>query len=168
MALASNVLHLVPTLPLNPVLVPCIDLSLEKECRIVSGETPRSLPLSHSALSLLPSSPLTGSTSGSMFTTRSTIRFGQAMIQPHYPCITSCRLCLLQEALACQGACTSNGMEVSRGPFTPLSKPPLQSSWEDLNNAEPTIDLTELNEDETFTPHKGSSSRLKEAHGSLK
>ena len=43
-ALASNVLQLVPTLPLNPVLTPCIDLPPEKECRIVSGETPRSLP----------------------------------------------------------------------------------------------------------------------------
>ena len=90
-ALASNMLHLVPTLPLNPVLMPCIDLPLEKECRVVTGEAPRSLPLSHSALrllpSLVPSSPLMGRTSGSMSTSRSTIRFGQAMIQPitHVP-----------------------------------------------------------------------------------
>ena len=32
-ALASNVLHLVPTLPLNPVLTTCVDLPPEKECR---------------------------------------------------------------------------------------------------------------------------------------
>ena len=79
-ALASNVLQLVPTLPLNPVLTPCIDLPPEKECRIVSGETPRSLPLSHSTPSSLPSLPLTGSTSGPASTTRSAIQFGQAMI----------------------------------------------------------------------------------------
>ena len=53
-ALASNVLQLVPTLPLNPVLTPCIDLPPEEECRIVLGETLRSLPLSNSTLSLLP------------------------------------------------------------------------------------------------------------------
>ena len=79
-ALASNVLQLVPTLPLNLVLAPCIDLPLEKDCRIVSGKTPRSLPLSHSTPSSLPSLPLTGSTSGPASTTRSAIWFGQAVI----------------------------------------------------------------------------------------
>ena len=79
-ALASNVLQLVPTLPLNPVLTPCVDLILEKECRIVLGETPRSLPSSHSTPSSLPSLPLTGSRSGPASTTRSAIQFGQAMI----------------------------------------------------------------------------------------
>ena len=44
-ALVSNVLQLVPTLPLNLVLAPCIDLPLGKECWIVLGETQRSLPL---------------------------------------------------------------------------------------------------------------------------
>ena len=77
-ALASNVLQQVPTLPLNLVLMPCIDLPLEKECRIVSGEMPRSLPLSYSAPGSLPSLPLTGSTTGPASTTR----FGQAIIQP--------------------------------------------------------------------------------------
>ena len=38
-ALTSNLLQLVPNLPLNPVLMPCIDLPPEKECRIVSGDT---------------------------------------------------------------------------------------------------------------------------------
>ena len=85
--LASNMLHLVPTLPLNLVLTPCIDLPPEKECRVVTGEAPGSLPSSHSALSLLPSLPLMGGTSGSASTGRSTIRFGQAVIQPitHVP-----------------------------------------------------------------------------------
>ena len=49
--LMSNILWLVPNLPLNPVLTPCTDLPLEKECRIILGETPRSVPASHGALS---------------------------------------------------------------------------------------------------------------------
>ena len=48
-ALMSNILQLVPCLPLNLVLAPCIDLPSEKECRIVSGKTPRSIPRSHGA-----------------------------------------------------------------------------------------------------------------------
>ena len=35
--LTSSILHLVPTLPLDPVLTPIIDLPLEKECRITLG-----------------------------------------------------------------------------------------------------------------------------------
>ena len=42
-ALASNVLWLMPTLPLNPVFTMCVDLPPEKECRIMSGEMLRSL-----------------------------------------------------------------------------------------------------------------------------
>ena len=152
MALASNVLHLVPTLPLNPVLTPCIDLPPEKECRIVSGETPRSLPLSHSALSLLPSLPLTGSTSGFASTARSTIRFGKAMIQPITHVLPAVDYDFFKKPLPIEVPAPPMGWK-SPGAFsTPLSKPPLQSSWEDFNKAEPTIDLTELNEDETFTP----------------
>ena len=78
--LTSNMLQLVPNLPLNPMLMSCIDLPPEKECRIVSGETLRSISTSHAALSLLPSSPLSEGTSGSVPTSRSTIHFGQAMI----------------------------------------------------------------------------------------
>ena len=79
-ALTSNMLQMVPNLPLNPVLTPCVDLPLEKECRIVSGETLRSISMSHATLSSLPSLPLTEGTSGSVPTSRSTIHFGQAMI----------------------------------------------------------------------------------------
>ena len=98
-ALTSNILWLVPCLPLNPVLMPCIDLPLGKECRIILGVMPRSVPTTYGTPSLLPSSSLTGGTSISMPASRSTIRFGQAMISAHYPCATSCRLHLLQEAL---------------------------------------------------------------------
>ena len=56
-ALASNILQLVPTLLLNPVLMTCVDLPPEKECRIVSGEMPRSLSSVPSTPSSLPSLP---------------------------------------------------------------------------------------------------------------
>ena len=71
-ALASNILHLMPTLPLNPVLMTCVDLPPE-ECRIMSGEMPRSLSSGPSAPSSLPSSPLIGSMGGSGSAMRSTI-----------------------------------------------------------------------------------------------
>ena len=79
-ALTSNIIQLVPNLPLNLVLMPCIDLPLEKECRIILGDTLRSVPAGHGALSSLPSSPLTGGKGVPASTSRSTIRFGQAMI----------------------------------------------------------------------------------------
>ena len=42
--LTSSILHLVPTLPLDPVLTPTIDLPLEKECRITLGNASRECP----------------------------------------------------------------------------------------------------------------------------
>ena len=78
--LTSNILWLVPNLPLNPVLMPCIDLPPEKECRVILGETLRYVPASHGAPSSLPSSPLTGGMSVPASTSRSTIKFGQAVI----------------------------------------------------------------------------------------
>ena len=79
-ALTSNILWLVPNLPLNLVLMTCIDLPLEKECRIILGETLRSIPASHGSPSSLPSSPLTGGMGVPVSTSRSTIKFDQAMI----------------------------------------------------------------------------------------
>ena len=98
-ALMSNILWLVPNLPLSPVLMLCIDLPPEKECRIILGETPRSIPASHGTPSSLHSSTLTGGMCVPMPTGRSTIKFGQAVIWPLYLCATSYGLHLLQEAL---------------------------------------------------------------------
>ena len=111
-ALTSNMLQLVPNLPLNLVLTPCIDLPLEKECRIVSGETLRSISMSHATLSLLPSLPLTEGTSGSVATGRLTICFGQAVIQPitHVP--PAVDYTFFKKPLS---SCSSNRVEVSRG-----------------------------------------------------
>ena len=58
-ALTSSILCLVPTLPLDPVLAPSIDLPLEKECKITLGNASWTFPVSQSIMSSLPSSPLT-------------------------------------------------------------------------------------------------------------
>ena len=80
--LTSSILHLVPTLPLDPVLTPIIDLPLEKECRITLGDASQNLPASQNIMSSLPSSPLTRGASAPTVAGRSTIKFGQAVIQP--------------------------------------------------------------------------------------
>ena len=61
--LTSSILHLVPTLPLDPVLAPSIDLPPEKECKITLGDALQAFPASQSITSSLPSSPLTGGAS---------------------------------------------------------------------------------------------------------
>ena len=80
--LTSSILCLVPTLPLDPVLTPVIDLPMEKECRITLGDALRNVPAGQNIMSSLPSSPLTGGASAPMVVGRSTIKFGQAVIQP--------------------------------------------------------------------------------------
>ena len=79
-ALMSSIIWLVPTLPLDLVLVSSIDLPLEKECKITLGNTSRPFPAGHVTLSSLPSSHLTGGMSAPVATGRSTIKFGQAVI----------------------------------------------------------------------------------------
>ena len=79
-ALMSSIIWLVPTLPLDLVLAPSIDLPLEKECKITLGDTSRPFPAGHGTSSSLPSLPLTGGVSAPMATGRSTIKFGQAVI----------------------------------------------------------------------------------------
>ena len=81
-ALTSNIFQLVPTLPLDLVLVPSIDLPPEKECKITLGNASWPFPVGHGATSSLPSLPLTGGVSAPTVTGRSTIKFGQAMIWP--------------------------------------------------------------------------------------
>ena len=82
MTLTSSIFWLVPTLPLDLVIVPSIDLPPEKECKITLGDVLQPFPAGHGATSSLPSSPLTGGVSAPMVTGRSTIKFGQAVIQP--------------------------------------------------------------------------------------
>ena len=90
-ALISSILHLVPSFPLSPVLTPTIDLPVGMECRIILGDTPRSIPAGQHIVSSLPSSPLTGGAGIPTVAGRSTIKFGQAVtrpatfMQPDYP-----------------------------------------------------------------------------------
>ena len=81
-ALTSSILCLVPTLPLDPVLAPSIDLPPEKECKITLGDASQNFPVSQSIMSSLPSSPLTRGASAPTVAGRSTIKFGQAVIWP--------------------------------------------------------------------------------------
>ena len=81
-ALTSGILCLVPTLPLDPVLTLTIDLPLKRECRITLGDASQNLPAGQNIMSSLPSSPLIRGASAPMVAGRSTIKFGQAVIQP--------------------------------------------------------------------------------------
>ena len=80
--LISSILHLVPTLPLDPVQTPNFELALERECRITLGDASRNVSAGQNIVSSLPSSPLTGGASAPTVAGRSTIRFGQAVIWP--------------------------------------------------------------------------------------
>ena len=55
--LTSNILCLVPTLPLDPVQTLTINLPPEKECRITLADASRNIPASQNIVSSLPSSP---------------------------------------------------------------------------------------------------------------
>ena len=62
-ALISSILHLVPTLSLDPVLTLTIDLPLERECRITLGDASQNVSTGQNIVSSLPSLPLTGGAS---------------------------------------------------------------------------------------------------------
>ena len=80
--LISSVLCLVPTLPLDPMLTPAVDLPPERECRITLGDAPWNISTGQNIVSSLPSSPLTSGASAPTVAGRSTIKFGQAVIWP--------------------------------------------------------------------------------------
>ena len=137
----SNILWLVPNLPFNPVLVPCIDLPPEKECRIISGEAPRSVPASHDTPSSLPSSPLTGGMGASASSSRPTIKFGQALIQPitHIPPATD--YTFFKKPLPIEVPAPPKGLGTLGATSSPMSKVPPKSSLDDPDTAEPMVDL---------------------------
>ena len=140
-ALMSNILQLVPNLPLNPVLMPCIDLPLEKECRIILGEALRSVPASPSAPSSLPSSPSTGGMGASTSSIRPTIKFGQAIIWPttHVPPATD--YTFFKKPLPVEVPAPPKGWGTLGATSSPMSKAPPKSPVDDLDAAEPIVDL---------------------------
>ena len=113
-ALTSNIIQLVPTLHLNPVLAPSIDLPLGEECKITLGDTSRHFPAGHGTLISLPSLPLTGGMGVPVATSRSTIKFGQGCDLTHCLCTTSYGLSLLQEAHKHQCPTTSKRVGSSK------------------------------------------------------
>ena len=166
-SLASNVLWLVPTLPLNLVLMTCMDLPPE-EYRIVSGEMPRSFPSGPSIPSLLPSSPLMGSTVASSPAMRSTIRFSQAVIQPVTHVSPAVDFSFFKKPVPAEVSTLPVGWKSLGASSIPWVKTPLQALEENLGKAAPTVDLMGCDDEELLTPCKESSSGSKEIQGSSK
>ena len=172
-ALMSNIIWLVPNLPLNPVLAPCIDLPPEKECKITLGDTMRHVPAGHGAPSSLPSLPLTGGMGVPMATSRSTIRFGQAMIQPITFVPPAMDYPFFKKPLSIDVLTPHKGWGTPSASSSPISKVPPKPPLDDLDTTKSMADLAVLiedddDDDETFAPHKMESSKSRETHRSSK
>ena len=98
-ALMSNIIQLVPNLPLNLVLVPCIDLPPEKECKITLGDTLRPIPSRSWCPRFSPQFTLTGGMGVPHVHWQIYYKVWSGHDLTHYLCATSYRLQLLQEAL---------------------------------------------------------------------
>ena len=176
-ALTSSILCLVPTLPLNPVLTPTIDLPPEKECRITLGNASRNVPVSQNIMSSLPSSPLTGGASAPMVAGRSTIKFGQAVIQPvtftqpalDYPFFkkpASTPISMPQKVWETPDAHSSPLLKESR--TSPQDTPDLtKSSTEPSVVIEDVVGDDDDDEDEAPAPDRLGSSNMKGASTEL-
>ena len=160
-ALMSSIIRLVPTLPFDPVLVPSIDLPLEKECKITWGNASRPFPAGHGTLSSLPSSPLTGGVSAPMATGRSTIKFGQAMIQPITFAPPAMDYSFFKKPISTNVPAPPKGWGAPSASSSPLLKEPHMLPLDTLDITKPLTDLAVLIEDDdddgTFTPCKTDS-----------
>ena len=176
--LTFSILHLVPTLPLDPVLTPTIDLPPEKECRITLGDASWNVPTSQNIVSSLPSSPLTGGASAPTVAGRSTIKFGQAMIRPvtfmqpalDYPFFkkpASTPISTPQKGWGTPDACSSPLLKGSR--TSPEDTPDLTKS-----STEPSVVIKDVvgddddDEDEAPGPDRSGSSNVKGIHKTSK
>ena len=176
-ALISSVLHLVPTLPLDPVLTLTIDLPLEKECRITLGDASQNVSMGQNIVSSLPSSPLTRGASAPTVAGRSTIKFGQAVIWPvtftqpalDYPFFrkpASTPISMPQKGWGTPDACSSPLLKESH--VSPEDTPDLTKS-----SAEPSVVIKDVvgdddDEDEAPAPDRLGSLNVKSAHESSK
>ena len=169
--LISSVLCLVPTLPLDPVLTPTIDLPLEKECRITLGDASRNVSAGQNIVSSLPSSPLTRGASAPTVAGRSTIRFGQAVIWPvtftqpalDYPFFkkpASTPISTPQKGWGTPDACSSPLLKESHA--SPEDTPDLtKSSTEPSVVIEDVVGGDDDDEDEVPAPDRLGSSKVK-------
>ena len=171
-ALISSILRLVPTLPLTPVLMPTIDLLPERECRIILGDAPQSVPVGQNIVSSLPSSPLTGTAGAPTVAGSSTIRFGQAvtrsatLMQPGYPFFkqpASTPISTPQKGCGTPYACSSPLLKESSA--SPEDTPDLTRS-----SAAPSVVIEDVidDDDEASIPDKSGSSIVKSSHRSSK
>ena len=171
-ALISSILHLMPTLPLIPVLTPTIDLLPERECRIILGDAPRSVSVSQNVVSSLPSSPLTRGAGAPTVAGSSTIRFSQAMtwpvvsMQPGYPFFkqpTSTPISTPQKGCGTLYACSSPLLKESSA--SPEDTPDLTRS-----SAAPSVIIKDVidDDDKASVPDKSGLSNMKSTHGSSK
>ena len=175
-ALISSILHLVPTLPLDPVLTPTIDLP-EKECRITLGDASRNVSMGQSIVSSLPSSPLTGGASAPSVAGRSTIKFGQAVIWPvtfmqpalDYPFFkkpASTPISMPQKGWGTPDACSSPLLKESR--VSPEDIPDLTKSSAKASVVIKDVVGNDDDEDEVRAPDISGLSNVKSVHENSK
>ena len=162
-ALISSVLCLVPNFPLSPVLTPTIDLPVGMECRIILGDTLRSISVGQHAASSLPSSPLTGGAGTPTVAGSSTIRFGQAVTwpaaftQPGYP--------FFKQPVSTPISTPQKGCRTPYPRNSPLLKES-SASPEDLakSSAVPSVVIDMVDDDKASVPDKSRSSNVKGTH----
>ena len=172
-ALMSSIIWLVPTLPLDLVLVPSIDLPLEKECKITLGDTSRPFPAGHGALSSLPSTPLTGGMGVPAATGRSTIKFGQAVIQPIAFVPPTMDYPFFKKPISTNVPAPQKGWGAPSASSSLLLKEPHMSPLDNPDITKPLVDLAVLiegddDDDKMFTPQKMDSLKLRDVHKSSK
>ena len=175
-ALISSILHLVPTLPLDPVLTPTIDLPLERECRIILGDALWNVSAGQNIMSSLPTLPLTRGASAPTVAGKSTIRFGQAVIQPVMFTQPGLDHPLFKKPKNTHMSTPQKGWETPDARSSPLLKESRVSPEDtpDLtkSSAEPSVIIEDVvgddDEDEVPAPDKLGSSNVKSAHESSK
>ena len=166
--MTSSIIWLLPTLPLDLVLAPSIDLPPEQECKITLGNASWPFPAGHGALSSLPSSPLTGGVSVPMATGRSTIKFGQAVIQPVTFVPPAMDYSFFKKPISTNVSAPQKGWGAPSASSSPLLKEPHMLPLDTPDITKPLTDLVVLIEDDdddddrTFTPHKMDSSKLRD------
>ena len=172
MALMSNILWLVPNLPLNPVLMPCINLPPEKECRIILGETPRSVPASHSIPESSPQFTFNwrnGCPHVYWQIYHKVWSGHDSTCYLHVPPATD--YTFFKKPLSTDVPAPQKGWGTPSASNSPISKVPPKLSLDDPDATKSMLDLAMLiedDDDETFAPHKTDSSKLRETHRSSK
>ena len=171
-ALISSVLHLVPTLPLDPMLTPAVDLPLERECRITLSDALQNISAGQNIMSSLPSSPLTSGANAPLVAGRSTIKFGQAVIQPvtftqptlDYPFFKKPTSTLISTPQKGWGTPDARSSPLLKGSHTsPEDTPKItKSSTEPLVVIEDVVGNDGDDEDEAPAPDRSGSSDMKE------